>query len=102
MRKDAAVQGGSCHEQNVGLDQKDAFHVRTCAHSDISRDLPEDILRKCAVRQEHIIICGLHEIPRYLNDEDVGVAFACTMARALEVDIPRDQDVRAEGVDAGR
>jgi hypothetical protein len=70
----AAVQRGKGPEQNVGLDQKNALHVRTCADSGMARDLPEDVLRKCAIRQEHIVVRGLHEVTRDLNDEDVGVA----------------------------
>ena len=100
LRQDAAVQGRSRHEQNVGLDQKDALHMRTLAHNDFTRDLPEDVLRKCAIRQVHLSVRVLQEAPRALNDEDIGFAFA--KARAFEVDIISDADVCAEGVDAGR
>jgi hypothetical protein len=95
LRQDAAVQGGTSREQNIGLDQKDALHVCTCAHPDMARDLPEDILCKCAARQDDIHVCGLYQVPRYLNDEDVGGA-------ATEGDVRADADARVEGVDAGR
>jgi hypothetical protein len=95
LREYAAVQGGTSLEQNVGLDQKDALHVCTCVHRDMARDLPEDILCKCAARKDHIHVCGLHQVPRYLNDEDVGGA-------ATEGDVRDDGDARVKGVDAGR
>jgi hypothetical protein len=56
--------------QNVGEDQNDTLHVRTFAHSDIARDLPEDLLLKCTIRQFHTYARGLPKVARYLNDED--------------------------------
>jgi hypothetical protein len=94
LRKDAAVQGGSSLERHVGMGQNDALHVRTYAHRDIPRDLLEDVLRKCAARQDHLLRPILNEVPRRLNDEDVGV-------RAIEGDVTGKLDVCGEGVDAG-
>jgi hypothetical protein len=102
LRQDAAVQGGKSHERNGGLGQNDALHVRTCHYLDIARDLPEDVLCKCPVRQVHNRVCGLQQVPRHLNDEDVGIALAYALACAFEVDGSGDVDVRFEGVDAGR
>jgi hypothetical protein len=36
-------------ESNVRLYQKDALHVRTCAHHDVACNLPEDVLRACTI-----------------------------------------------------
>jgi hypothetical protein len=95
LRQDAAFQGGTSLEQNVGLDQEDSLHVRTCVHHGIARDLPEDVLRKCATRQVYARTCDLNQVPSHLYNEDVGGA-------ATEGDVRADGDVRAEGVDAGR
>jgi hypothetical protein len=95
LRQDTAVQGGTSNEVNFGLDQEDALHVRTCHHSGITRDLPEDILRLCAALQDHFIGRILNQVPRNLNDEDVALF-------AFEVDVTGEFNVRAEGVDSGR
>jgi hypothetical protein len=42
LSNDTAVQDETSLAQNVRLDQEDAFHCRTCAHSDLTDDLPED------------------------------------------------------------
>jgi hypothetical protein len=70
------IRRGTSLEQNLGLDQKDALHVCSCAHRDIARDLPEDIPCNCDIRQEHLRVFGWQEVSRHLNDEDVTVPFA--------------------------
>jgi hypothetical protein len=75
------------------LDQKDALHMCTCVHRDMARDLPEDFIRKCIVRQGHLLVRSLNQVPR--NLDDVG---AC----ATEGDVSVEGDSRAKGVDAGR
>jgi hypothetical protein len=103
LRQDTAAQGGTSLKQNVGLDQKDALHVRvfTCQHLDMARNLPEDVRCNCTPCQDHFRVCDLLQVSRHLNDEDVGIivfAWVCT----FEGDVPVDGYVRAEGVDAGR
>ena len=93
LRQDAAVQGGTSLEQNVGLDQKDALHVCCFSHLDVARNLPEDVLHLCAAHQLHVGAFDLRQVPRYLNDEDVA-------GSAIEVDVRSDGHVCAEGVDA--
>jgi hypothetical protein len=95
LRQDAAVKGRSSNELNGGLAQNDALNVCTCAHRDHARDLPEDILCKCAALQDHSFGRIYAQVPRHLNDEDVGDS-------TFEVDATGDVDVRIEGVDAGR
>jgi hypothetical protein len=95
LGQDAAFKGGASHERNARLDQKDTLHVRTCANRDLARDLPEDVLRKCAARQDHILVSSLNQVSRRLNNKDVG---AC----AFDGDVTGEVDVRAEGVDTGR
>jgi hypothetical protein len=62
LRQDAAVKGGSSHERNSGLDQKDALHVRTSLHRDKACDLPADVLRQWGTRpgriQDHFIVAS--------------------------------------------
>jgi hypothetical protein len=70
--------------------------VRTCAHLDFARDLPEDVLRKCAIRQEHSFVRGLDYATCNLNDEDV------VSVAAFKVDGIGDGDVCAERIDARR
>jgi hypothetical protein len=86
LRQDAAVEGGSHLERNACLDQKDALHVRTCAHLDLARDLPEDVFRLCTARQDHIIVRSCKQVARDLNDEDV-------VGTAIEGDVTLDYDV---------
>jgi hypothetical protein len=95
LREDTAVQGGTSNERNVGLDQEDALHVRTCHHRDITCNLPEDVLRLCAACQDHTKARILLQVLRNLNDEDVSV-------RAVEGDVTGEEDICTEGVDAGR
>jgi hypothetical protein len=68
--------------------------MRTDLHINIARDLPEDILRLHATRQDHFRVFSLHQGPRNLNDEDVRVA-------ATKGDVRVDDDVRTKGVDTG-
>ena len=68
--QDAAVKGGKRQEIHLGEGQNDALHVCTCAHLDVARDLPEDVLSLSCVFQDHLIVCRLFEIPRDLNDVD--------------------------------
>jgi hypothetical protein len=70
--------------------------MRTFAHLDLACDLPEDILRKCTIRQDYIFVRGLEHIPRNLKDEDV------VSVDAFKVDVIGDHDVCAERVDARR
>jgi hypothetical protein len=70
--------------------------VSTCAHLDFARDLPEDILRKCTIRQDHIFVCSLEHIARNLKDEDV------VSVTAFKVDGIGNCDVCAERVNARR
>jgi hypothetical protein len=62
---------------------------------DLARDLPEDVLCKCAALQDHLMLRILDRVPRHLKHEDVG---GC----AVEVDVTLEFDVRrGEDVDAG-
>ncbi len=67
LGQDAAFKGGTSHERNARLDQKDTLHVRTCAHRDLARDLPEGVLSLCAAPQHHLLAGSLQEFPRSLN-----------------------------------
>ena len=95
LRQDTAVEVGACHEQNVRLDQEDSLQLRTCAHSYITGDLPEDILRLYAAQEFHFGVRGLHKALLCLHDEDVVFV-------ALEGDIRAEHDIHVKGVDARR
>jgi hypothetical protein len=46
LRQDAAAcKGGTRQEISFDLGQNDALHGHTCAHLDVARDLPEDVVR---------------------------------------------------------
>jgi hypothetical protein len=108
LRQDAAEmrQGGvGLIEYNGGLAQNNALHVRLCAHNDVSRDLPDDVLglwakapngpRVVHEQEEHFHgWCDNHGT-RCLYDERA-VFIAC------ESELLSDVDVSVEGVDAGR
>jgi hypothetical protein len=70
--------------------------VRTFAHLHFARDLPEDILRKCTIRQDHLFVRGLVHVACDLNDEDI------VPVAAFKVDGIGDHDVCAERVDSRR
>jgi hypothetical protein len=70
--------------------------MRTFAHLDLACDLPEDILRKCSIRQDYIFVRGLEHVACNLKDEDV------VSVAAFKVDGIGDGDVCAERVDARR
>jgi hypothetical protein len=102
LRQGTAVQRGTSNERNVGLDQENALHVRSSHNLDIARDLPEDVLRLCAVLQDHILARILLQVPSNLNDED-GIGIVSSIAvRGVESDATGEEDTCAEGVDTGR
>jgi hypothetical protein len=61
--------------------------VRASAHLDFARDLPEDILRECTIRQDHLFVRGLKYVACNLNDKDVA------SVAAFKVDGIGDGDV---------
>jgi hypothetical protein len=67
LRQDAAGQGRPRNESNGSLAQNDALHVCARTHLDVIRNLPEDVLCKCAVLQNHIKVRGLYRGPSRLN-----------------------------------
>ncbi len=69
--------------------------MRTCAHSYITGDLPEDILRLYAAQEFHFGVRGLHKALLCLHDEDVVFV-------ALEGDIRAEHDIHVKGVDSRR
>jgi hypothetical protein len=101
LRQNPAVEGGTSHESNVVLDQKDALHVRTCHQIDIASDLPEDVLRLCAVQEDNLKVRAFKQISRYLKDEDVGITLARLKSSAFKVDVTGDGDTCVKGVDSG-
>jgi hypothetical protein len=67
--------------------------VRTHAHVDLARDLPEGVLCTCTICQDHLRVRGLMlEVADHLNNENVVVG-------AFEVDSRGDGDVCVEGID---
>jgi hypothetical protein len=97
LRKDTTVEGGASFEQCVLLDQEDALHVRTCANSNVTSDLPEDVARLhvATLGKEYIGTISLLKASRRLDDEDV-------VFRALEVNVATDHDIAIKGVDTFR
>ena len=59
--------------------------MRSCAHVNQARDLPDDVLCKGTAAQVDSCARGLDQIPRYLNDEGVGIS-------AIELDVTGDFD----------
>jgi len=94
LRQDAAVQGGAGIEHSGGVSQNDALHMRRCTHSDLSRNLPEDVTRLWAI-EEHAHGRSHNHGTRCLDDEDV-------VFLAFESDVLIDVDICGEGVDTGR
>jgi hypothetical protein len=70
--------------------------VSTCAHLHFARDLPEDILRECTIRQDNFFVRGLEHVACNLNDKDI------VPVAAFKVDSIGDCYVCAECVDPRR